>query len=100
VDDFKTWFVHKGIYQLPDGMRVIAVWTELGDRPRWWFAAEEGRIPGLWGDLQFVVYENRRLYNYQLKMDGGYPSLCIPYPSDLCIEDICAVEDIVTHNDE
>lgn len=99
MKDFKTLFVHKGVYQLPDGTRVIALWTELGDCPRWWFVAEQGRIPGAWGDLQCVVYENGRVYNYQLEMDGDYPSLCIPYPSDLSIEDICLVEEILIPSD-
>ena len=99
MGDFKTRFVHRGVYQLPDGTRVIAVWTELGDRPRWWFVAEQGQIPGLWGEPQLVVYENGRVYNYRLKMAGGYPSLCIPHPSDLCIEDLRLVEEILIHGE-
>jgi len=91
-------FIHRGIYQLPDGTRVIALWTELGDCLRWWFVAEQGQISGMWGQLQLVVYENGRVYNYWVEMDGGHPSLCIPYPSDLCPDDISAVEEMQLHN--
>jgi len=92
VESFQAWFTHKGVYVLPDGTPVIALWTELGDRPRWWFVAQQGQLPGRWGELQLVVYENGSIYNYTPEMDGAYPAVYIPYPSDLCVEDINPAE--------
>ncbi|SRR6266542_6749971 len=88
---FETWFTHKGVYTLPDGTRVVALFTDLSDRPRWWFVAEQGNRPDRWGDLTVVVYPNGSVYTYIMEMDAGYPSLAIPCPSDLCLEDIRAV---------
>lgn len=84
----QTWFTHKAVYMLPDGTRVIALWTELGEQPRWWFVAEQGRTPGVWGDLQLVVYPNGSVYNYVPEPKQGNPEVFIPVPSDLCIDDL------------
>ena len=85
---FELWFTHKGIYQLPDGTRVVAYWTTVGDDPRWWFVAEQSQTPGRLGEMIAVVYPNGSIYNYAPEMDGAYPAAYIPHPSDLCIEDI------------
>jgi hypothetical protein len=76
---------------LPDGTRVLAFWTTLGNDPRWWFLTEQNEIPGRLGEMQLVVYPNGSVYNFVSEMDGPYPALYHPCPSDLCIEDICPV---------
>jgi hypothetical protein len=96
----QTWFTHKGVYSLPDGTRMIAIWTELGDCPRWWFVAEQGQRAGQWGELLVVVYANGSIYNFVPEMDGAYPTLYHPQPSDLCIEDIYAVEHEPCYNND
>ena len=88
MERFKSWFTHKGIYQLPDGTRVVAYWTTVGDDPRWWFVAEQSPTPGRLGEMKVVVYPNGSIYNYVPEMDGPYPAAYIPHPSDLSIEDI------------
>ena len=88
MERFEAWFTHKGIYLLPDGTRVVAYWTELGNDPRWWFVAEQSQTPGWLGEMKVVVYPNGSIYNYVPEMDGTYPAAYIPHPSDLCIEDI------------
>ena len=92
MDTFQNWFTHKGVYALPDGTPVIALWTELGDSPRWWFVAEQGVRPGQWGELLLAIYPTGRVYTYVIEIDGGYPSLAIPCLSDLCVEDIRVVD--------
>jgi hypothetical protein len=88
MDTFQSLFNHKGIYTLPDGTPIVALWTELDDRPRWWFVAQEGRIPGLRGDLEIVVYPNRAIFNFVPEPSRERPDVLIPVPSDLCIEDL------------
>ena len=88
METFQNWFTHKGVYALPDGTPVVALWTELGDRPRWWFVAEHGRIPSLRGELQLVVYSNGGVYNYVPEPDRKNPDIYVPVISDLCIEDL------------
>ncbi len=85
---FEAWFTHKGIYLLPDGTRVVAYWTTVGDDPRWWFVAEQSPTPGRLGAMKVVVYPNGSIYNYVPEMDGAYPAAYIPHRSDLCIEDL------------
>ncbi len=65
---FETWFTHKGVYTLPDGTRVVALFTDLSDRPRWWFVAEQGNRPDRWGDLTVVVYPNGSVYTYIMEI--------------------------------
>ncbi len=71
MNTFQTWFTHKGVYALPDGTRVIALWMELGDRPRWWFVAEQGSSLNRWGELILLVAPTGRVYNYVAEMDGA-----------------------------
>ena len=88
MDSFQIWFAHKGLYVLPDGTSVIALWTEVGGRPRWWFVAEHGRIPSLRGELQLVVYPNGSVYTCVPEPDQEHPEVYIPVISDLSIEDL------------
>lgn len=95
MEHAESWFMHKAVYTLPDGTRVVALWTEVGDRPRWWFVAEQGQIPGRWGGLKLVVYPDARVYNYVPEPDQEHPEVYIPQPSDLCVEDIQVAQDQV-----
>ncbi len=88
MDICHTWFTHRGIYLFPDGTPVIALWTELGDRPHWWFVAEHGCFPGSFSDLQLVVYPNGSVYTCVPEPAQGNPDVFIPVCSDLCIEDL------------
>jgi hypothetical protein len=88
MDTFQSLFNHKGIYTLPDGTSIVALWTELDERPRWWFVAQQGRIPGRQGDLEIVVYPNGAIYNFVPEPNHESPDVYIPVPSDLCIEDL------------
>jgi hypothetical protein len=88
MDTFQTWFTHGDTYLFPDGTPVIALWTELGDRPRWWFVADHGSIPGLRGDLQLVVYPNGRIYSYVPEPNRENPDIFVPVLSDLCVDDL------------
>ena len=88
MEQFRIWFTHRAVYTLPDSTHVVALWTELNEQPRWWFVAEQGRTPGVWGDLQVVVYPNGSVYNYVPEPAQGKPEVFIPVPSDLCIDDL------------
>lgn len=98
MEQFQTWFTPKAVYMLPDGTRVVALWTELGEQPRWWFVAEQGRTSGVWGDLQLVVYPNGSFYNYVPEPNHEQPELFIPMPSDLCIDDLRPVKHALLPN--
>jgi hypothetical protein len=98
VEQFRTQFTHKAVYTLPDGTNVVALWTELNEQPRWWFVAEQGRTPGVWGDLQLVVYPNGSVYNYVPEPAQGKPEVFIPVPSDLCIDDLRPVQHVLVPN--
>jgi hypothetical protein len=88
MDSCQTWFTHRGIYTFPDGTPLIALWTELGDCPHWWFVAQHDYIPGRFGDLQLIVYPSGRVYTCVPEPDQGKPAIFIPVASDLCIEDL------------
>jgi hypothetical protein len=92
VEHAESRFRHRAVYTLPDGTRVVALWSELGDSPRWWFVAEQGRILGLFGDLKLVMYPDGRVYNAVPEPDPEHPEIYIPQPSDLCFEDIRVAE--------
>ncbi len=98
MEQFRTWFTHRAVYTLPESTHVVALWTELNEQPRWWFVAEQGRTPGVWGDLQVVVYPNGSVYNYVPEPAQGKPEVFIPVPSDLCIDDLRPVQHVLVPN--
>ena len=49
---------------------------------------QQGRIPGLRGDLEIVVYPNRAIFNFVPEPNRESPDVYIPVLSDLCIEDL------------
>ena len=70
MEPFELWFTHKGLYLLPDGTRVVAFWTTLGNDPRWWFLAEQSTTPGRLGEMKVVVYPNGSIYNFVPEWKG------------------------------
>jgi hypothetical protein len=93
MNAFRALFTHEGIYTLPDGTRMVALWTELGCRPRWWFVAQQGSVPGLRGELEIVVYPNGAIYNFVPEPNRESPEVYTPVVSDLHLEDLRPVNE-------
>jgi hypothetical protein len=90
MQDITTFFTHHSVYQLPDRTQVVAVWITFVDQPRWWFVEQlpDGRL----SNLVATVMPNGSVWNYSLEPDASNPELCVPYPSDLTIEDFTPIE--------
>ena len=93
MDAFRKLFTDGDVYMLPDGTPMVARWTELGGRPRWWFVAQQGSEPGLRGGLEIVVYPNGAIYNFVPEPNRERPEAYEPVVSDLHLEDLRPVSE-------
>jgi hypothetical protein len=86
VRNIEALFTHGSVYTLPDGVPVVAMWCHFAEQPQWWFVEQlpDGRL----GHPAVTVMPNGSVWNYSLEPDASHPEICIPYPSDLTIEDL------------
>ena len=90
---FQTWFEPRGVYLLPDGTPVAALYFDCDEFPRWWFVEvhEDGRM----GTIAAAVYPTGVVWNYSFQPERG---VCVPQCSDLTRDDLRPASPMVTVN--